>query len=168
MSRAQLQPAAERIEQARRYTRQFLNDLTPEEWFWSPPQIATHIAWQVAHIAVSQYALCLRRIRGRTDADQAFLPDAFFDRFKLGSQPAAGARNNPPLEEILRVFETVYRKSLSELAERTDEELDMPVDPPHPAFKTKLGAVQYAPVHELVHAGQIALMRRLMGKPPLR
>jgi hypothetical protein len=31
-----------------------------------------------------------------------------------------------------------------------------------------LGAIEWASGHELVHAGQIALLRRLMGKQPLR
>jgi hypothetical protein len=54
------------------------------------------------------------------------------------------------------------------LAARTDDELDVPVEQPHPVFKTKLEAIEYNPPHELVHAGQIALLRRMMGKPPLR
>ena len=168
MSRTRVEIAVERIERARRYTQQFLAGLTPDEWFWCPAQFTTHVAWQVGHLAVAQYNLCVRRVRGRTEADEAFMPEAFVDRFKLGSQPAAGAENNPPLEEIRRVFDAVHQRSLAELAERTDEELDVPADPPHPAFQTKLGGVQYAPLHEMVHAGQIAMLRRLMGKPPLR
>jgi hypothetical protein len=35
-------------------------------------------------------------------------------------------------------------------------------------FKTKLGAVDYASSHDMVHNGQIGLLRRLMGKPALR
>jgi DinB superfamily len=168
MSRTRLQAAAERVERTRRYTEQFLGRLTPGEWFWHPQALTTHVAWQVGHLAVAQYNLCLRRIRGRAAADEALMPEEFFDCFKLGSQPAAGAENNPPLVEIQRVFAAVLAQSLAELAERTDEELDVPADPPHPAFQTKLGGIEYAPLHEMVHAGQIALLRRLMGKPPLR
>jgi DinB superfamily len=167
MSRARLQSALDRMERSRRYTKQFLSDLTPEEWFWQPSELPTHVAWQVAHVAVAQYALCLMRVRGKSEADGALLPEGFFDRFKRGSVPAAGPENNPPLEVIQRVFDAVHRQSLAELAERTDEELDVPVDP-HPAFKTKLGAVEFASQHELIHAGQIGLLRRLMGKPPVR
>jgi uncharacterized damage-inducible protein DinB len=167
MSRVRLQAALDRMERSRWYTKQFLSDLTPDEWFWQPSGVTTHIAWQVAHVAVAQYALCLMRVRGKSEADNALLPEGFFDRFKRSSVPAAGAEHNPPLAEIQRVFDAVHRQSLAELAERTDEELDVPVDP-HPAFKTKLEAVEFASQHELVHAGQIGLLRRLMGKPPLR
>jgi len=168
MSRTRLQGALERIEQSRHITWQFIADLSPEEWFWHPREVTTHAAWQVGHLAVAQYNLCLRRLRGRTKEDETLLPDAFIEHFKLGSQPAAGAENNRPLAEIQHTFEAVYQQVLTELAERTDAELDFPTDPPHPVFKTKLGGVEYCPVHELVHAGQLALLRRLMGKPPLR
>jgi uncharacterized damage-inducible protein DinB len=57
---------------------------------------------------------------------------------------------------------------LAELADRTDEQLDVPVDPPHPVFNTKLEAIGWCSNHELLHTGQIALLRRLMGKPPRR
>lgn len=168
MSRTRLDAAIQRVRFSRKFTSQFLDDVGPEEWFWQPPGLVTHVAWQVAHLAASQYMLCLRRIRGTRDSDQVLVSDDFLERFGRGSTPAAGAENNPPQEEIRRVFNGVFEQSLAELAERTDEELDVPVDPPHPAFATKLGAVEWSAGHELVHAGQIALLRRLMGKSPLR
>ena len=167
-SATRLETAIDRIRFARLYTSQFLSGLSDDEWFWCPSELTTHIAWQVGHVAVAQYNLCLRRVRGRTPADETFMPDRFIEVFKFGSKPAAEPAHNPPLAEIRRVFDGVYEQALKELATRSDAELDVPVEQPHPAFKTKLGAVEYAPQHELVHAGQIALLRRLMGKPALR
>jgi len=165
---ARLEAAIDRLRRARVFTRQFLPDLTPDEWFWSPPQFTTHVAWQVGHLAVAQYNLCLRRIRGRTADDQSLMSDAFIDAFKLGSQPVVGARQNVSLEEIQRVFDAVHHQALQELPLVDNAELDNPVEQPHPVFKTKLGAIEWSSQHELVHAGQIAMLRRLMGKAPLR
>ncbi len=168
MSRTQLQAAVDRIEMARRRVKEFTDDLTPEQWFWHPAEFTTHVAWQIGHLAVSQYNLCLRRLRGRTKEDETLIPDSFIEHFKLGSRPVAGAESYPPIAEIKRVFDAVHAQTLKELSALTDEELDVPVEQPHPVFKTKLGAVDYAPSHELVHNGQIALLRRLMGMPALR
>ncbi|HEY4234332.1 MAG TPA: DinB family protein [Lacipirellulaceae bacterium] len=168
MSRSRLQAALGRVEVARGFTKQFLAGLTPEEWFWQPPEVTTHIAWQVAHLSVAQYRLCLERIRGREATDDAFMPASYVERFGLGSQPAASAKNNPPLEEIQRIFDTVQARSLAELNEQSDKALDVPLEQPRPLFKTKLEAVEWCAQHEFVHAGQIALLRRLMGKAPLR
>ena len=165
---ARLESVIERLRRARAFTRQFLTGLAADEWFWTPPTYTTHIAWQVGHIAVAEYNLCLRRLRGRTADDERLIPDAFIEAFKLGSTPVAGASNNPSLEEIQRVFDGVHEQVLSELPLVDNAELDTPLEKPHPAFKTKLGAIEYSPHHELVHAGQIAMLRRLMGKPPIR
>jgi hypothetical protein len=165
---SRLDLAISRMRGSRLFTQQFLNDLTDAEWYWSPPQFTTHIAWQVAHIAVAEYSLCLRRVRGRTSADESLVSDAFIDAFKLGSKPVAEPEKNPPLDEIRRVFEAVHQQSIDELSGRSEAELDGPLAEPHPRFKTKLGAVEFSPLHEMVHAGQIAMLRRLMGKPPLR
>jgi hypothetical protein len=163
-----LRVAVDRIIFSRRYTRQFLQGLSDEEWFWCPSEYATHIAWQVGHLAVAQYNLCLRRVRGRTVEDVSLISDEFFEFFKLGSRPDPTPANNPPLAEIRRVFDAVLGRATTELATRNDAELDVPVEQPHPVFTTKLEAVEYCPFHEFVHVGQIALLRRMMGKSPLR
>lgn len=165
MSRDRIQTAAERIQFARGYTQQFLSDLTDEEWFWTPSGFVTHIAWQVAHLASSQYSLCLLRVRGFRETDEAIIPQPFFEKFRIGSTPQAAAENNPPLAEIQKVFDAVHSQALREISDKTDEELNVPVEKPHPAFDTLLSAIEYSPQHELVHDGQIALLRRLMGKP---
>ncbi len=168
MSRARLTGATQQLNKVRHFTKAFLADLTPEEWFWHPSELVTHIAWQVGHSACAQYSLCLRRMRGPAEGDESLIPAAFMEPFGKGSSPQASADVYPSPEEIMRVLDAVHAQALAELAGQTDEELDAPVDPPHPAFATKLEAVEFSPCHEMVHAGQIGLLRRLMGKAPLR
>ncbi|MCI0493192.1 MAG: DinB family protein [Planctomycetes bacterium] len=168
MSNSQVQEAIERITLTRQFTDQFLQGLTNEEWFWHPREYLTHIAWQVGHLAMAQYFLCLQRVRGRAQEDASLIPNEFVELFKIGSTPTADSAKYPTPAEIQRVFEAIHHQTLSELADRTDQQLDIPLEQPHPVFKTKLGAVQWCPQHELVHAGQIAMLRRLMGKAPLR
>ena len=167
-ARARLEPAINTLLKSRDFTKRFLVDLAPEEWFWSPPAYITHIAWQIGHIAVAEYNLCLRRVRGRTTDDVSLISDAFLGAYNIGSQPVAGAAGNQPLEEIQRVFEAVHVQAIAELGEWDDAGLDVPLETPHPIFKSKLDAVEWSGPHELVHGGQIAMLRRLMGKPPLR
>ena len=56
---ARLESAIDRLRRSHVFVRMFLADLSPEEWFWSPPEFSTHIAWQVGHLAVAEYNLCL-------------------------------------------------------------------------------------------------------------
>ena len=127
MSRTHLAAAIDRLEMARRRTKEFVADLAPAEWFWHPAEFVTHVAWQIGHLAVSEYNLCLRRVRGRTKADEMLIPDAFIDKFRLGSTPVSEAENYPPVEEIQRVFDAVHAQAVAELAKLSDEELNVPV-----------------------------------------
>jgi hypothetical protein len=163
-----LEFAIEQIKLARVHSRRFLDDLAGDEWYWHPAEFTTHIAWQVGHLAVAQYNMCMRRLRGRTNDDEALISDGFIELYQFGSSPVADPEKNAPRAEICRVFEAVHRQALDELPRWTTADLDVPLEQPHPLFKTKFDAVAWCPHHEFIHAGQIALLRRLMGKKPLR
>ena len=60
MSRLQL--AIEQIVFARNYTIGLLNQTPTDEWFRVPAGGVSHVAWQVGHIAFSEYRLALWRI----------------------------------------------------------------------------------------------------------
>jgi hypothetical protein len=165
---SRLELAIDHLRSSRIFTKRFLADLTDADWFWTPSQYTTHLAWQIGHIATAQYGLCLRRVRGRTKEDESLISDAYIEAFTIGSKPVADPKQYPTLDEIKQVLGAVLDRSVSELSNLSDAELDVPLEQPHPVFKTKLGAVEFAPQHEMVHAGQIAMLRRLMGKPPLR
>ena len=78
--------ALEQIEFARTYTKMFLEDLTPEEWFWQPPEAVTHIAWQVGHLAIAEFGLACLRMRERPGRkDKGCRLPAAVDSGRLGS-----------------------------------------------------------------------------------
>lgn len=162
-----LASAMERIRTSRMLTSSFLQDIAADQWFWQPPGLSTHVAWQVGHSAAAQYALCLKRTRGGVESDAQLIPAEFAASFGRGSEPAS-AGESPSVEQIQSVFDRVHEQTLAELSQRTAEELDVATEPTHPMFSTKLEAVEFSSQHELLHAGQIALLRRLMGKRPLR
>ena len=96
------------------------------------------------------------------------MPSAFRKKFGKGTTPAPGPNSNPTPTEIRGTFEGVYHQVLKELPEYTDSDLETPVDPPHAVFDTKMGGLFFCSQHEMLHAGQIGLLRRLFGKQPLR
>ena len=117
---------------------------------------------------MAEYALTMIRIRGKEPEDQEFISNSFFKQFKKGSQPSDGASDYPEVSEIRQVFDQVHERAIRELAGYTDEELDVKLPEPHAVFDTKLGSVFFCSAHEMLHAGQIGLLRRLLGKEPLR
>ncbi|MEM9186178.1 MAG: DinB family protein [Planctomycetota bacterium] len=171
MSRQNLEHAIERMRLARGLTTSFLEDLEPDQWFWQPAEGMNHIAWHVGHLAFAQYFLCMKRVRDRIESDEQLITTKFLKRYKRESKPeplAPDSHTDPgeTVRELRRVFDSVFEKSIAVLAEHDDASLDAPTWPPHPVFDTKLGAVNWCPQHEMMHAGQIVLLRRLQGKAP--
>jgi hypothetical protein len=163
-----LQIAIDQIKFARDYTTQLLEGVAADEWFRMPTDGVTHLAWQVGHLAMAEYALTMLRIRGKEPADRAFITNDFLRAFKKGSAPVADAAAYPPIDEIRRVFDRVHERALAELAEYREEDLNEELPEPYALFNTKLGSVFFCSHHEMMHAGQIGLLRRLLGKEPIR
>jgi uncharacterized damage-inducible protein DinB len=164
-----VQQAEAEIRAARTYVTHLLQDLDDADWFRQPHEGITHVAWQVGHLAVAQYRLTLERQRGERPEDEHLISSDFRRHFGKGSTPDPVAANNPTCDEIRQVFHGVYDRALEEIAAFTDAEVDETVAPPaHPMFSTRLEALQWCSNHEFIHAGQIALLRRLLGKPPIR
>jgi uncharacterized damage-inducible protein DinB len=65
------------------------------------------------------------------------------------------------------VFDRVHRQVLRELPGLPEADLDSPPFRPHPLARTKRECLFWCAQHEMVHAGQIGLLRRLLGHPPL-
>ncbi|MCG8585050.1 MAG: DinB family protein [Pirellulales bacterium] len=166
MSHAEL--VTGQIRKARMYTKDMLGHVADDAWFRQPTEGVTHVAWQVGHLAVAQYNLALLRMRGEADNDAKLIPKDFRTQFGKGSVPVPDARVYPSPDEIRGVFNGVYDRALAEIASASNESLNEPAGNPHPMFKTKLEALEWCAMHEFIHAGQIALLRRLFGAEPLR
>jgi hypothetical protein len=159
--------AVKQLEFSRAYLNGMIADIEEDLWF-QMPQGVTHVAWQVAHLAMAQYGLCLFRIRGRQPEDLQLMSADFRKKFSKGSQPHPDPAQNPTPAEIRAVLNRVHEQALRELANFSDQDLDVPVDEPHAVYSTKLGAVIFCSLHEMMHAGQLGILRRLLGKSPLR
>jgi hypothetical protein len=163
-----LQIAWRQIEFARNYSLSLLVDLTDDQWYVAPDAYPTHIAWQVGHLAMSEYGLTLFRQRGRTEVDSELMSGKFRKLFMRGTEPMRDRAAYPAPEELLEVLHRVHRQMRQELPSFDGSGLDEPLDAPHAAYSNRYGALLFAAHHEMLHAGQIGVLRRLLGKAPLR
>jgi uncharacterized damage-inducible protein DinB len=159
--------AIEQITFARNYTIRFLDQTKEDDWFRQPAAGVSHIAWQVGHLAMAQYRLALDRIRGTRPQDPELISEEFLRLFGRDSVPSADLAKYPSRLEIRAVFDRVHQQVLRELPNLDDRELDKPALKSHPLAKTKLWALLWCAQHEMVHAGQIGLLRRQLGYAPL-
>jgi hypothetical protein len=107
------------------------------------------------------------RCFGKKFTDHA--PENYLKLFGRGSEPVGGAANYPPIRDIRAFFERMQQESLQLIRSVDEAALTQPTTgDPHPMFSDRAGAMSMAAMHETFHAGQIAMIRRIAGKKPLR
>jgi hypothetical protein len=155
------------IRSARRYTEGLLGTIEESNWFRMPAGGVTHVAWQVGHLAYAEYRLALERVRGVASGDAELIPEAFPRLFGRESVPDPDPSHAPTPTELRAVFDRVHRQALAELARLSDEDLDVPLPSPHPLARNRREILLWCGQHEMLHAGQIGLLRRLLGQGPV-
>jgi hypothetical protein len=161
-----------------RFTRGYsltLIDATPQsDWFRQPFPGVSHIAWQVGHLAMAEYGLCLAAVRGPRASDVEILPPEHKVLFGRGSvvcpegESAPDAPAYPTADELRARLDRVHKAVLDEVPSFASLDLAAPTLIPLSVSKTKLDALRFCPEHELMHAGQIGLLRRMLGHASLR
>ncbi len=160
--------ALQQIEFARAYTLSIVDAIDEVLWFTMPPGCPTHVAWQVGHLAMAEYGLCLFRFRGRQEVDLELMTSGFRKLFSRGSAPQADAAKYPSTAEIRATFDRVHAQVFKEAPAFTETQLAEAVDMPYAVHANKLGCLLFCSHHEMLHAGQLGLLRRLLGKQPIR
>lgn len=163
-----LQGAIGQLRFARNYTLELLESVPHDRWFEIPTGLPTNIAWQVGHLAVSQYGLLMFRIRGRKPEDLELIPGRFRKAYGRETVPSSDPSGQPSPDELTERLAKVFELGMSEIATVEPEVLLEPVDMPYAAYPIKLGAILFCPLHEHIHAGQIGLVRRGLGLEPVR
>ncbi len=163
-----LQHAIQRLQRTRDYTNQLLAGVEENLWFIMPAGCPSHIAWQVGHIAMAQYAVCLMRVRDAQPGDREIMSRPFRKQFSKGSTPEAVLASEFTVETIRGTLDAVHAQVMKELPTFDEDELHQPLAAPHEMFDTKIAALYFAADHEMLHAGQIGLLRRMLGHEPVR
>jgi hypothetical protein len=162
------QHALELIASAHRYTSQLLDQTNPADWFTMPAGNVSHIAWQVGHLAVAAGRLGVERIGGGRPGNEVVVPPPYRELFAKGSTPSPHAGEYPSPADIRAVYDAVHARIREEVAGLDDADLEQPpLGAAHPRFTTKLGSLVWCAQHEMLHAGQIGLLRRLLGAGPI-
>lgn len=156
------------VDFARRYTLGLLENVPDELWKVTPTGASSNVAWQVGHLAVSQYGLMLFKQRGRAEGDLDLMPGWLRKRFGRGSIPAIAPIEIPSKEQLLECLNKIHLASMAELPTFSAAQLSEPTEMPFAVYPIKLGALLFCPLHEAIHAGQIGLLRRLHGLAPIR
>jgi hypothetical protein len=162
-----LKIALERIKFSREYSLRMLELIPQSEWFRMPAPSVTHIGWQVGHLAMAEYRLAIERIRGPRPDDDNLISPEFLKLFGKGSVPDPDASRYPSPSDIRGVLDRVHTQAMRELPELPEAEWDAAPVKPHSLAKTKFECLFWCAHHEMLHTGQMGLVRRLLGHAPM-
>ncbi len=160
---------SDQLDGTREWTLKLFADLRGDDWVFQPGTGLAHPLWLCGHLAVSQQTLIFGRCLGRT-----ILDDSFVKHFPIGG-PVKSAKEHdyPRVEHVLEVMADVHVKTLEAVRGMSEALLAEPAyaadgKSAHPHYRDKLGVVTHCNRHEAFHAGQLAMIRRLLGKAFLR
>ncbi len=152
----------------RRYTQMVL-DHTPEGlWFQLPAGVTTHVAWQVGHLTWSMTHHVHGTLPGNAEIGADIIAPRWRKLFGKGSVASPDPAAYPTAAELRAVMDDQFQGCLEALTALPDATLDEPVQHGSGLLRTKLDLLLYLARHEMLHVGQIGLIRRVLGMQPYR
>ena len=142
----------------------YLQDLSEAELLHRPTAGANHINWQLGHIISSENQIINSCVPGSMPA----LPAGFAEKYTKETARIDDPAQLLKKDELLKVYGEQRRATLAALAKLTDSDLDRESPESIRSYTLPFAsafALQCS--HWLLHAGQWAVIRRQLGRPPL-
>jgi uncharacterized damage-inducible protein DinB len=141
----------------------YCEDLKPEEYLHRPCAGGNATAWIIGHLILTE-----RSALGRVGVtDLPALPEGFERRFAR-DEAAPKAGDYGDVSVLLPLFNR-HREMLIEAVRKAGPDvLEKPLEKPHPLYGSRVWeAINFMGAHVTMHAGQVTIIRRSMGKPPI-
>ncbi len=153
---------AQSITNAEKLISRFAEDLSAQEYLHRPAPAANCVAWLLGHLTLSNRS-AMKRL-GVTNLPP--LPDNFEQRFGRGDA-APAASDFGDTTQLLPLSRASFEQLAAAVRSADAALLHLPLDQPHPMFDTIGGAMNFMAIHAAMHAGQMSIIRRSLGRPPV-
>ena len=141
--------------------KRFMEDMTPQDYLHRPTPKANCAAWIIGHLTLSE-----RGVLKRLAAPLPELPEGFERRFSR-DEGCPQADEFGDVTKLMSLYDEHRNRLIAAVRSATPEQLDKPLDKPHPMFRTVGEVVTFMALHGMMHAGQISTIRRTLGRPPI-
>ena len=142
----------------------YLGDLTDEELFVRPVEGANHIAWQLGHLIASENHM-INQVRPDSMPP---LPDGFAEKHSKETSAVDDPAKFQSKEEYLTLMQEQRAGTIAVLDSMSEDDLNSPSPEALQRLGSNLAGIFIMQgVHWTMHAGQWAVIRRKLGRPPL-
>jgi hypothetical protein len=150
------------LQSARFIMSRYLEDLRDEDLIVRPHPHAHHAAWQLGHLVLSESQM-LRAIY--PDAACGVSPE-FLTKHEVSAASKAQLSDFYPKSDYLSLMQQVRSATVAAVAKFSEQQFSEPGPERMRNYAPTIGAVFLAIAnHEIMHTGQIAVIRRALGKP---
>jgi len=144
--------------------RGYLSDLTDSDLLVRAVPNSNHIAWQLGHLIAAEHQFG----EAINPGSMPPLPAGFAKKHDKTTATSDDPKAFLKKDEYLKVYGEVRAGTLKTADKLTESELDKPGPEEFRSFCPTVGSVLLMqPTHWMMHAGQWALIRRKLGKPPM-
>lgn len=154
---------ADALRANQRFAHRYLDDLKPGEYAHQPFPGVNSAAWVLGHLVLTE-----RRALGALGVtDLPTLPAGFDERFRVTKQAADVQHDLGDPGELLALFDTHRAALIAAVEAAPVEALAAPVPTPGPMYKTAGDVAGFMAQHVAMHMGQVTVIRRNLGYPPV-
>jgi hypothetical protein len=144
--------------------RRYLDDLKDSDLLVRAVPNSNHIAWQLGHLIVAERSMMEELFPGSMPA----LPAGFAEKHSKDMATSDDPKGFLKKDEYLKLYDQVRSGTLKGIEKLTEGDLDKPAPERFRSFAPTIASViLMQPAHWTMHAGQWAIIRRKLGKPPL-
>ena len=150
------------LSSSQRLLHRYIDDLSPQEFLHRPAPKANCTAWLIGHLTLSDR----RALMFAGEKDLPPLPDGYEKRFSRDEgSPQAGEFGD--ISILMPLFDRHHNQLIEAMKRAPAELLDRPLEKSLPFAKTVAEFVSFMSLHGAMHAGQITIIRRSLGRPPV-
>jgi uncharacterized damage-inducible protein DinB len=154
------------LEGSKNLTLGLLDDMKDSPLAQPTSKGGNHPLWILGHLAYAEANIVNHIILGNENPLIGWK-----EMFGGGLEPVADAEKYLPWDEVRKKFDEVREQTLSVLSGLTEDDLDQPSKNCPPGREAMMGTVGACfgvlILHPVMHRGQIADARRMLGRKPL-
>jgi hypothetical protein len=141
----------------------YLDDLTPAEYLHQPCPGANCAAWLVGHLLLTDR----KQLVGLGVTDLPDLPTGFEERFAITRQAAGTPGEYGAPSALVALFDDHRARLIAAVTTVSAEKLREAPPYGSPLFADRGEAAAFMALHTAMHLGQITIIRRSLGRPPV-
>lgn len=149
------------IDMGRTISMGYVEDLSDDDLMQRPHPKCNHIKWQLGHLIAGEHEM----VEIVAPGSMPKLPDGFAARYTKETAGSDDPAKFDSKADLLKQFEAQRAGTLAALAKASDADFDKATGVPYAPTVGAMYELQGS--HWVMHAGQWAVVRRMLGRPPL-